>query len=48
MRGALDDERRWNDIDAAIGRVPDSGHAWDADADGWVRAERAADTRRLG
>ena len=45
---ALDDEERWALIEAAIGSIPDSGHAWDADAGGWVRGERRADASRIG
>ncbi len=45
---ALDDERRWEDIERAIGAFADSPHAWDADPAGWVREQRAADLRRVG
>ena len=45
---ALDDERRWELIEAAIGSVPDSDHAWDADPAAWVRDQRRADDRRVG
>jgi Arc/MetJ family transcription regulator len=48
VRGALDDERRWNDIEGAVGRLRDSEHEWDADPQGWVRVQRAGDARRLG
>lgn len=45
---ALDDEERWDLIEAAIGAIPDSGHAWDDDLGAWVRDQRRADTRRVG
>jgi metal-responsive CopG/Arc/MetJ family transcriptional regulator len=45
---ALDDDRRWELIDAAVGAVADSGHEWDTDPAGWVRSQRHADTRRVG
>ena len=44
----LDNERRWDDIEAILGRLPDSGHDWDADPAAWVRQQRRADTRRTG
>lgn len=31
IRRALEDERRWDEIEAALSAVPDSGHAWDED-----------------
>ena len=48
VRRALDDEQRWDDIEAAIGSIPDSGHEWDADPAAWVHAERRRDPRRVG
>ncbi len=48
VRRALDDERRWEDIDAAVGALSDSGHPWDVDPGGWVREQRTADARRVG
>ena len=45
---ALDDERRWELIEASIGTVPDGDHAWDADPAAWVRDQRKADARRVG
>jgi metal-responsive CopG/Arc/MetJ family transcriptional regulator len=48
VRRALDDERRWEDIEAAIGALTESEHAWDADAAAWVREQRSADLRRVG
>jgi Arc/MetJ-type ribon-helix-helix transcriptional regulator len=48
LRRALDDERRWEDIDAGLGALADSGHDWDADPAGWVRAQRRSDPARFG
>lgn len=48
IRRGLDDERRWDDITAALGTVPDTGHDWDDDPADWVRAQRRGDTRRTG
>jgi predicted transcriptional regulator len=48
IRQALDDERRWEDIEAALEAIPDTGHEWDDDPAAWVRAERAGDARRVG
>ena len=47
LRRALDDERRWDDITAAIG-VIDGDHEWDDDPAGWVRSQRRTDVRRVG
>lgn len=48
VRRALDNERRWDDIEAALGSIADSGHEWDADPAAWVRSQRRADARRSG
>ncbi len=48
IRRGLDDERRWDDIEAALGSIEDTGHDWDDDPAAWVRAQRAADTARSG
>ncbi len=48
LRRALDDERRWDDIEAAITSVSEHGHAWDDDPSAWVRAQRRTDERRVG
>lgn len=47
IRRGLDDERRWDDIESALGSIPDGGHDWDADPAEWVRRQRA-DDRRVG
>lgn len=48
VRRALDDERRWEEIEAALGSIEASGHEWDADPAGWARAQRTGDGRRVG
>ena len=48
VRRALDDERRWQDIEDTVGALADSEHAWDRDPAGWVRQQRASDLRRVG
>ncbi len=45
---ALEDERRWAEIEATLGSIPDSGHEWDRDPVGWVRAERRSNAQRVG
>jgi Arc/MetJ family transcription regulator len=47
IRRGLDDERRWDDIEAALGAIPDEGHEWDEDPGEWVRRQRS-DRRRVG
>ena len=32
-------ESRWNDIEASLGTLSDTGHAWDDDATSWIRAQ---------
>lgn len=45
---ALDDDRRWELIESAIGTIETNGHEWDADAAEWVRSQRRTDPRRIG
>lgn len=45
---ALDDERRWEMIESALGSIPAHGHDWDEDASAWVREQRRSDGRRIG
>jgi metal-responsive CopG/Arc/MetJ family transcriptional regulator len=45
---ALEDERRWEEIEASLGTIADEDHEWDRDPAAWVRAERRADTTRVG
>ncbi|MBA3301828.1 MAG: hypothetical protein H0T15_08150 [Thermoleophilaceae bacterium] len=49
LRHALEDERRWEDIEAGLGAFsdPDSG-SWGADPGDWVRSQRRADPGRVG
>lgn len=42
----LDAERRWDDIEAALGGISDTGHDWDADPAEWVRGQRQGDGQR--
>ena len=46
VRRGLENERRWDDIEAAL--LPDTGHEWDDDPAAWVRRQRHADPRRAG
>jgi len=48
IRRGLDDEQRWDDIEASLGKLSDSGHEWDEDPAEWVRKQRRGDTRRAG
>lgn len=48
IRHALDDHRRWDEIESAIGAISDRGHEWDEDPAAWVRAQRVRDSRRVG
>lgn len=48
VRQALDDARRWDDIEGSLGSVRDAGHEWDRDPGAWVRAQRRSDRRRVG
>lgn len=45
---ALDDERRWEEIEATIGALSEADHAWDTDPASWVRAQRTGDASRVG
>jgi Arc/MetJ family transcription regulator len=48
LRRVLDDERRWDDIEAGLGTIEDRGHEWDQDPQAWVEAQRSSDQRRVG
>jgi metal-responsive CopG/Arc/MetJ family transcriptional regulator len=48
IKRGLDDERRWDDIEAALGALADTTHEWDDDPAAWVRAQRRTDVRRAG
>lgn len=48
IRRALDEQRRWDEIEASIGSIGSSGHDWDDDTALWVHAQRHGDPRRTG
>lgn len=48
VRTALEDEQRWEDIEAGLGALVDSEHEWDADTAAWVSAARTDDPSRVG
>ncbi len=48
IRDALDDARRWDDLESGFGSIEDLGHEWDDDPGVWVRAQRREDQRRIG
>jgi Arc/MetJ family transcription regulator len=48
LERALEDERRWQEIEASLGAIADRGHEWDADPAAWVQAGRREDSRRVG
>jgi metal-responsive CopG/Arc/MetJ family transcriptional regulator len=48
VRRALDDERRWDDIEAGLGALAGRAHAWDRDPAEWVRQQRHSDAARVG
>ena len=48
IRQALEDQRRWDDVVAALGSLEDSTHEWDRDPAAWVRSQRRGDRRRVG
>jgi metal-responsive CopG/Arc/MetJ family transcriptional regulator len=48
IRRGLEDERRWDDIEAALGAIADMGHEWDDDPAMWVKEQRHGDVRRAG
>jgi hypothetical protein len=45
---ALDDDRRWELLEGAVGAIADRGHEWDDDPADWVRGQRRNDQRRVG
>jgi metal-responsive CopG/Arc/MetJ family transcriptional regulator len=48
VREALDNEHRWELIEAGLGSISDAGHEWDDDPAAWVRTQRCGDPRRVG
>lgn len=47
VRRALEDEQRWDALEASVGALQDQPHDWDDDPAAWVRAQRA-EPRRAG
>jgi predicted transcriptional regulator len=48
VRRALEDERRWDEIEAGLGALGGARHEWDDDPAAWVTAQRSADPERVG
>jgi metal-responsive CopG/Arc/MetJ family transcriptional regulator len=48
VRRALEDERRWEDIEAGLGALSQTRHEWDEDPARWVVAGRSGDPGRVG
>ncbi|HUS60674.1 MAG TPA: hypothetical protein VMY34_00670 [Acidimicrobiales bacterium] len=48
VKRGLEDERRWDDIEASLGALADTTHDWDDDPAEWVRVQRRGDDRRAG
>ena len=48
IRRGLEDEQRWDDIEATLGTLAGSVHDWDRDPAGWVRSQRHAGAQRAG
>jgi metal-responsive CopG/Arc/MetJ family transcriptional regulator len=48
VRQALEDERRWELIESALGSIADHGHEWDEDPAAWVSEQRRLDATRVG
>ena len=44
----LEDERRQENLEAAFGSLPDTGHEWDDDPAAWVRQQRRFNSRSQG
>lgn len=40
VRRAIDELKRAEALEAALGSIPDSGHDWDVDPAAWVRGQR--------
>ncbi len=48
IKRGLEDERRWDDVEAALGALAGTTHEWDDDVAGWVRAQRRGVEYRVG
>ena len=44
----LEDERRWGEVESALGSIRDIGHAWDDDPAEWVHQTRRGDDSCAG
>ena len=42
----LEYERRWDEIEASLGSIADTGHEWDDDPAAWVREQRRSEPSR--
>jgi len=48
VRRALEDERRWDDVEAGLGALAGGAGEWDDDPEAWVREQRLGGSARLG
>jgi hypothetical protein len=48
IRRSLEDERRWDEVEATLGALGNQGGDWGNDPAGSIRAGRRGDPRRLG
>ena len=48
IQRGLENERRWDDIEATLGRLSDMGHEWDDDPAARVWRQRHGNPRRAG
>jgi metal-responsive CopG/Arc/MetJ family transcriptional regulator len=48
VRRALEDEARWEDVEAGIAALVGRSHEWDAHPAEWVRDQRFGDASRVG
>lgn len=48
IRRSLEEEQRWDEIEESLASIADTGHDWDEDPQGWVRAQRRSDPARSG
>jgi len=48
VRRALDDQQRWELIEAAVAGLEGGSHGWDDDPAAWVRAQRRGERARVG
>lgn len=48
VRTALEDEQRWDAIEAGLGALAGGRHDWDEDPAAWVEMQRHGDPARVG